>query len=444
MSPLRRKATFLILAGAGALALPVLSAARPAGQAPTASELRAAIAQPVSAIERRVLAPNIAEYFFKVRVGSGPYDQIGVHRVVKETAPNRPVHARQAVFLTHGDIWNFRAAFLTGGTHTIPVFLAQNGVDVWGIDFRWTLVPATVTDLSFMKTWGLEQDASDLGIAIAAARITRGLTGSGLGKIDLLGWSRGGQIGYAYLDYETTLPSILRQVKGFIPVDIYLKTDVPQLQSFACQREANTEAAIAAGTYAANSGGLIQALGNLAVSDPNGSSILNGPPFNLPGYNNRQAGLLVGEATYLFLAPLEPTPFYHFTGGTFDAQGKPSGLLYSPEQSLFGLEQGSAPFQPNQELADADASTCGQTPVDFDDHLAQITVPILYMGAGGGFGEFGIYTTTLLGSTDVTIHVVHKTASTQRLADWGHADMFLGNDAQTLVWQPILDWVRGH
>jgi hypothetical protein len=419
MSLLQRNATFLLLAGA--LALPSLSAARPALQTPSAPELQAAIAQPVSAIERRVLAPNIAEYFFKVRVGSGPYDEIGVHRVVKESAPNRPVHARNAVFLTHGDIWNF-----------------------WGIDFRWTLVPATVTDLTFMKTWGLEQDARDLGVAIGIARITRGLTGSGLGKIDLLGWSHGGETGYAYLDYETQLPSILRQVKGFIPVDIYVKTNVPQLQSFACQREANSEASIAAGTYANNSGGLIQALGIFAATDPNGSSILNGPPFNLPGYNNRQAGLLVGEATYLFLAGLAPAPSYHFTGGTFDAQGKPSGLLYSPEASLFGLEQGSAPFQPNQQLADADAAICGTTPVDFDDHLAQITVPILYMGAGGGFGELGIYTTTLLGSTDVTIHVVHKVPADQRAIDWGHADMFLGNDAQTLVWQPILDWVRSH
>src|SRR5262249_38949737 len=136
------------------------------------------------------------------------------------------------------------------------------------------------------------------------------------------------------LNYETQLPSALRQVKGYIPVDIYLKTDVPQLQSFACQREANTRAAIAAGTYASNSGTLIQALGNLAVADPNGSSILNGPPFNL-SFNNRQAGLLVGEETFVFLAGLEPTPFYHFTGGTFDAQGKPSGLLYTNEQNLF-------------------------------------------------------------------------------------------------------------
>ena len=337
----------------------------------------------------------------------------------------------------------FRAAFLTG-SHPIPVFLAENGIDVWGIDLRWTLVPSTVTDLSFMKSWGLEQDARDLGVAIGVARVTRGLTGSGFGKVHLLGWSRGGQIGYAYLNAETRVPSALRQVKGFIPVDIYLKTDVPQLQAFACQRQQNTEATIAGGGPANPSGGLISLLGVLAATDPNGSSFLNGPPFNLPGYTNRQAGLLVGEATFAFLAGLEPAPFYHFTGGTFDAQGKPSGLLYAHDADLFSLEAAAAPFQPNQELADADAATCGQTGVAFDDHLADIKVPVLYLGAGGGFGELGIYTTTLLGSTDVTARIVHQAPAAQRLADYGHADLFLASDAQTLVWQPLLDWVRAH
>jgi hypothetical protein len=421
-------------------ALPALAAAQPSQAGPPSA---AAAVTRISAIQRRALTADVAEYFFKVRVGAGPYDQIGVHRVVKETAPNAPIRARRAVLLAHGDIWNFRAAFLTGG-RPMPVFLAENGIDVWGIDYRWTFVPASVTDLSFMKDWGLEQDARDLGVAIGVARIARGLTGSGFGKIFLLGWSRGGDIAYAYLNDETGLPPALRQVRGFIPVDIYLETDVPQLRAAACQRRQNTEAALAAGAFANPSGGLIAGLGALAVADPGGSSILNGPPFNLPGFTNRQAGLLVGEETFFFLAELEPTPFYHFTGGTLDAQGKPSGLLYSNEADLFTLEQGSAPFQPNRELADADAATCGQTPVPFDDRLAEIKVPILYVGAGGGFGEYGIFNTTLLGSTDVTIHVVHKVPAAQRLADYGHADLFLANDAHTLVWQPILAWLRAH
>jgi hypothetical protein len=401
------------------------------------------IASAAQSIERRVLTGNIAEYRFRLRVGLGPYDEIGVHRVVKELRPNAPARSSRAVFLAPGDIWNFRAAFLTGA-HPLPVFLAENGIDVWGIDYRWTSVPGDLTDYSFMDHWGLEQDARDLGIALAAARFSRAITGNGFDKMFLLGWSRGGQIGYAYLDGETRLPQPLRQVRGFLPVDIYLKTNIPALKSAACQRQQNTEAAIGAGGFANTSGGLIAALGGLAAANPGGSSILNGPPFNLSGFTNRQAGLLVGEATFTFLAPFEPAPFYHFTGGVFDGDGKPAGLLYSNESDLFAFEQASSPVQPNRELADADAATCEATDVPFDDHLADIKVPVLYIGAGGGFGEFGIYTTTLLGSTDVSRLIIDRATDPQRILDYGHADLFLANDAQTLVWQPMLNWMQGH
>ncbi|MEA2464573.1 MAG: hypothetical protein QOJ98_2320 [Acidobacteriota bacterium] len=393
--------------------------------------------------ERRALTADVAEYTFTLRVGAGPFDEIGVHRVVKERSPNRPERTRTAVMLAPGDIWDFRAAFLTG-THPLPVFLAEQGVDVWGIDYRWTRVPGNLTDYSFMDDWGLEQDARDLGAALAVARFARIFTGGGFDKLFLLGWSRGGQIGYAYLNAESQLPPFLRQVKGFIPVDIYLKTDVPALKAAACQREQNTEAAITAGTFANASGALIATLGNLAVTDPNGSSILNGPPFNLSGFTNRQAGLLVGEATFAFLAPFEPAPFYHFTGGVFDETGKPAGLLYSNESDLFAFEQVSSPVQPNRELADADAVVCEANDVAFDDHLDDVKVPLLYIGAGGGFGELGVYTTTLLGSTDVTTLIIDKTPDPQRLLDYGHADLFLAHDAETLVWRPLLSWLRDH
>jgi hypothetical protein len=341
-----------------------------------------------------------------------------------------------------GDIWNFRAAFLGG--HPLPVFLAENGVDVWGIDYRWTFLPGNLADTSFMQSWGLEQDAADLDFAMSVARHARAITGSGFGKLFLLGWSRGGQIGYAALDAETQLAPGQQNVQGFIPVDIYLKTDVPQLKAFACQRQQNSEATIAAGGYANPVGGLVSVLGQLAAFDPNGSSILNGPPFNLPGYTNREAGLLVGEATFALLGGLEPAPFYHFTGGVFGADGKPAGLLYSSEADLFHFESAASPLQPNRELADADASTCEATDVAFDDHLSSITVPVLYIGAGGGFGEFGVYTTTLLGSTDVTTRIIHKVPPAQRLFDYGHADLFLASDAEQLVWQPLLEWMQGH
>lgn len=400
-------------------------------------EPAAAAAQAVANLERRELAANIAEYTFTLRVGDGPYDVIGVHRIVRETSPGVPARTTDGVFLAPGDIWNFRAAFLTG-TRPLPVFLAENGIDVWGIDYRWTRVPANAADTSFMQDWGLEQDAADVAYALGVARHVRAMTGSGFDRLFLLGWSRGGQIGYALLGNETQLPPGLRNVQAFIPVDIYVKTDVPQLQSFACQRLAATEAAIAGGAHANAVGGLITALGTLATVDPDGASILGG------GMTNREAGLLVGQATFALQGGLEPAPFYHFTGGVFGADGKPAGLLYANEADLFAFEAAASPFQPNRELADAEAATCDATDVAWDDHLGAITVPVLYIGAGGGFGEYGIYTTTLLGSTDVTSLVINKVPAPQRILDYGHADLFVAHDADELVWQPMLDWITAH
>ena len=45
--------------------------------------------------------------------------------------------------------------------------------------------------------------------------------------------------------------------------------------------------------------------------------------------------------------------------------------------------------------------------------------------------------TTLLGSTDVSTHIV--SLAPVRIADFGHADLFLANQAESLAWQPILD-----
>src|SRR5256885_3424058 len=102
---------------AAALALPSLLFAQHDNPA-------AAAAHAWPTAERRALTSDVAEYTFHVRVGDGPYDEIGIHRVTKETA-----HAGTAIFLAPGDIWNFRAAFLTGA-HPLPVFLAENGIDV--------------------------------------------------------------------------------------------------------------------------------------------------------------------------------------------------------------------------------------------------------------------------------------------------------------------------
>jgi hypothetical protein len=446
---------FAVLVLAGALAIPSLAAAQStdvstlqrsaarACQAADRARLGFTGACSVASIERRALTGGVAEYSFRVRVGTGPFDVIGLHRVVRESAPFRPVRTRKSLFMAHGDFWGFDAAFLSDPQHALPLFLAQNGVDVWGIDFRWTLVPASTTDFTFMKSWSIDTDARDLGIGLTVARAVRLFSGDGFDRLDLLGWSRGGMIGYAYLDGESRLPRGLRNVGGFVPVDIYLKTDAEDRRQAACARIAPQQAQLAAGVYASQNGALVSTLGNLALTAPNDPVP---PPLQplFPGFTNRQAALVVGAATFLLA---DPVPFYHFTGGTFDAPSRPVDLLYTPVPAFFHFETGASPYQPAKELLDADISICDDPAfgdVTWDDHLDDITVPLLYVGAGGGFGEFGVYTTTLLGSADVTTHVVSIRPPAERLFDLGHADIFLSTDAQTRFWQPILTWLQTH
>jgi hypothetical protein len=399
----------------------------------------------LTGLQRRSLGGDVAEYTLQLRVGSGPHDVIGLHRIVRETAPSVPAPTERAIFMIHGDIWGFDAAFVTPPARSFAAFLARSGVDVWGIDLRWVNVPASTTNFAFMRDWGIEQDARDVSLALGAARAVRFVTGEGFDPMTLLGWSRGGIIGYAVVNAETQLPALLRSVDSFIPVDIYLKTNDEGFRESACRRYAAEQALLDAGTYQSANGVTVKTIGTLAATAPAGSS----PVF--PGLNNRQAALLTGEATFLFFPPdQQPVPSYHFAGGTFAAEPLPSGLpvptglSYTNEPTWIAFLQRTAPFQPNRELADSDAAICGTPDVTFDDHLAEITVPVLYVGAGGGFGEFGVYTTTLLGSTDVTTNIVDLTPPEARLLDFGHADLFLARNARALVWRPILDWLRTH
>ncbi len=396
----------------------------------------AQVAQGLDFVDRRDLGDGLAEYSFELRVGVGEYDVIGLHRVVRERRPGVPVRGLPGVFMVHGDVWDFNAAFFSGSDAIVP-FLARNGIDVWGIDLRWTRVPATETDFSFMEDWGIEANAHEVGLGLLAARTVRAITGSGAGRLFLLGWSRGGMIGYAYLNQETQWPWWLRQVRGFVPVDIFFKTDDAGLAADACFRRDITQASFDAGVFNDATGQLVELIGTLAEQDPAGAS----PVF--PGVTNRQGSLLLGAATFsIFPGGLPPVPAYHFTGGTFDATGLPSGLIYTAETDWTAFLKTGSPFEPTKLLLDSEKVICDLDEVSFDDHLSEINVPVLYVGAGGGFGEFGVFATTLLGSTDVTSFVVSLASPQDRLIDFGHGDLFLAMQAQDLVWQPILDWIQ--
>lgn len=397
---------------------------------------------------RTMVTGDIAHYAWQVRVGAGPHDIIGIHRVVKERSPCRPVRTRLNVFLQHGDGVGF-VKFLYGAmAPSVPdeqafaVFLAQNGVDVWGIDQGWVLVPGETTDFSFMENWGMQRAINDLGVGLAVARASRLITGSGGGKMNLLGYSSGVFTGYAYLNAETQRPELLRNVSGYIPVDCPYKDNDESNLAGAQGTAAYYQSILDSGTYVdQNAGGLFLALGQLGQSDPDGASPI------WPGATNLQAALYICSATYL-LAPFPPA--WHYMAGVFDETGTPTGLQYTTVDGMLDFLTLAAPYEAVRFEYDVYSIWGGATDVPWDDHVAEIDVPLLYVGAAGGLGRSGLYMTTLVGSADVSSVIAQLYPDSEVALDFGHIDIFTAQNAQGLVWAPILNWLvdrapnRGH
>ena len=397
--------------------------------------------------ERRHLFEDIFEYSYRVRVGPGVYDFITLHRVVRESSPGVPLRTPRSVFLVHGDVWGFRGAFLGSmASEAVPrqqsfaLFLARRGVDVWGIDLRWVNVPQATTDFAFMKEWNLGLHARDVGLGMKLARATRASGGSGNGRMVLLGWSRGATVSYAWLNAETQLPAEQRQVSGFIPVDMAYKLapEDAALRQAACQSHATLSQYQAAGLYEGGAVGLtLQGAGALALYQADMSSSL------LPGFTNRQAALLFGSATFALQSPAI-IPAYHFVGGQFDARGVPTMLSWTRERFFFDTLLQASPYQSLGEQVDTTAMWCGSVDVPHDDHLSAVSVPVLYVGGTGGTGRYGLHSLSLLGSQDVSSLVVRRFSHEARVMDYGHADLFLADDAEASVWLPIQRWLERH
>jgi hypothetical protein len=390
-------------------------------------------------LTRQQLANGIAHYTYELKLGNRQFDVVRLHRVIREHSPNHPVRIAGDIFMVHGSIQDFDDIFLTAGAENInaktslPVYLASNNIDVWGIDLAWTLVPLETTDFSFMKDWGVERDIDHTLIAMSFARLVRGLTIRNFDKMNLLGFSYGVQIAYGAAGRETQIPKILRNVNGIIPVDAVMKYSPvdEEYRVNTCNAAAASKDAINNGMYQYDAGATFQLLGNLALSTPDDPS----PIPDFAGMTNRQVILFMGAMTYLTGNP--GAPFEHFTGGDLN------DLYYTDTYRFIRLAASLAPYQPQLQLYEFYACSGNEENVSFDDHLGDIKVPILYLGAGGGTGVQGEFTSSLTASTDIT-NFTASIPGVERAFDYGHADLFLGNDADVLVWKVLYDWLIGH
>jgi pimeloyl-ACP methyl ester carboxylesterase len=389
---------------------------------------------------------EVVHYQFDVPVGSGPFDVIRIHRVVKEVSPGRPAKKMEGVLLLPGLPQLVEGIFLPEPSPGRPVelssaalFLASHGVDVWGMDYGWSFIPYPTTDFGFLRGWGIDKDAAHIQIAMSIARWLRATSEQGNGPIHLLGFSYGGFLVYAAAGEDTKRPGNLRDIKGIIPVDGTSFKAVPgstqQLNS--CNNAKAARASLDAGVYHTDSSATMIG-GFTALNYPDDLSPLSGaavppppappvfPAFPAYTFTNFQAALV---------NPIRNK----FLGGSYTVTPPAVSPNFTDSMRWVMIMTKTPAYAPNQWNYDNTASRCASDtfPVAFDDHLGDIDVPILYIARQ----ETGFYTTTLTQSRDVTKVLVNPTLDPSL---YGHADFFLANNAASEIWQAILDWIEAH
>ena len=386
--------------------------------------------------EREVIVEDVAHYSAQIQVGPGEYDRIGLHRVVRERYPGRPIKTHQNVFLQHGDLKDFEGMFIPGqyspnlpDDFGLAVYLAQRDVDVWGIDQNWNLVPAEETDFAFMEDWSLQGQVDNLGFALAVARAVRLKTSIGNGRMLLLGYSSGAMTGLALLNQESQLPPGHRLVTGFICADLAMKTSDPDFQAFMCARAASYQALYDAGQY--HEPLPLQYFAHLARTAPDEQS-----PFAPPGITNLQFVIIVGGG------PNFGATSIHYHAPTL-AGGLPDGFQLVTVDQWLDFLANTANYLPTLYALEWSQLLCDAEDLPYDDHLGDIVVPVLDIGGAGGFAPYTAYTASLLGSADIT-QIYVSTGAPDPLLDYGHIDIFTGYNAPELVWQPIFEWIVGH
>jgi len=398
--------------------------------APASAQFKAGApwgADPFAGVEvlseaRDVIHGDVVHYKYQLRMGDGPYDVVQLHRVVREDAKGRARARAGGAFLLPGMPQFFETIFMPSSVsaaadpdYAFAIYLAQNGIDVWGMDWGWDFVSESTTDFGFMEGWGVAKDAEHVDKALSIARRLRTLTGLGNGRMHLLGFSYGVYVGYAVAGEETQRPPGHRNVKGFIPVDSNFKVSTDAARLNNCLKASSIQADLDQGVF--EEWLPLNLIGTLAKMAPSAASPI------VPWLTNHQAAVFIGIPGFV-TGTVEPLPALDFT----DEQVWIDVLVATPF------------FDPLQAVYDMYAVRCDDdvvAPVSFDDHLSRVSLPIFYVGKNA---NHGLYAATLTASTDFTELLVNP----PDYPDLAHGDLFLAPAARDLVWFPILQWMLDH
>ncbi len=336
-------------------------------------------------------ARGIYEWTFQATVGKSPFDKIALHRVTKLMNPG--THPEAVMLYLPGTNMNGEIA-LEDPRYSFQVYLAEQGVDVWSMDYRTHFIPPETpqSDLSELAGWTNDLFESDID---AAAKFVR--DESVRGQIFVAGFSRG--VEFAYL-FAAEHPD---RVAGIIALDGFIPTHPMRMQPGT------------PGQYADDIGGKHLTydkrykLMRMVIDNPD-------QPAPIPKYKTARENL---EHVMFDAAPGNGA-FANMQAGYSDAVVL-AKLLIAFDRYWPSVQNGENPFTP-QLLTSLKASK----------------IPVIAFASTNFGADWPGQVEESAKSTGA------PDPSFTRLDNWGHLDVLAGTKSESQVFAPTAAWIKQH
>ena len=337
-------------------------------------------------------APGIYEWTYHATVGKSPFDKIALHRIAK--GPTPPVNPYAVVLYLPGTNMNGETA-LDDPHHSFQVYLAENGIDVWSLDYRTHFIPPVTpeSDLSELAGWTNALFESDID---AAAKFVS--EKSGRSRIFVAGFSRG--VEFAYLFAAMHYPE---RTAGIIALDGFIPTH-PMRPSPVTPEHYADDVGGKHLTYEKR-----YKLMQMVIENPN-------QPAPIPKYKTARENL---EQVMYDAAPGNGA-FANMPGGYSDAVVL-AKLLITYDRYWPAVQDTENPFTPAM-LASLRASK----------------IPVIAFASTNFGADWPGQVEASAKSTGA------PDPSFTRLDGWGHLDVLAGTKSESQVFAPTVAWIKQH
>ncbi len=397
----------------------------------------------------------------------GPMDKIALHRMVAEPhndkmAPEQPAPDKRKVIFIIPGTWSVGYSPSSNPDESIALFLALNGYDVYGMDFRTSYVPNRAyhqfeplgIDIAPTGEWTYGLFREDIKACVEKTKqISRAR------KIFLGGISRGVTQMWIYAS------KYLDDVKGLIGMDgggiksaptattkILADMTPEEIEAATQAYESALETFQATGVLLTEISGYEQ--GQFGAMVPYSEKPV--------GFDTFDAAVAAYKATFPYPLPDPPAPvtsaielsaynyFWSWGQGIVSNVYTPypggNGETYMNPETMNAARANNTRYWPNVQNMETSATFGGggmsaydDCPfLDYDDHWQEIDVPVLSLNGEltcrGGCANTSIeYTLNNLATDDTTL--IH-------LPGYGHLDVYYGTHSREDMKEPLLEWLN--